>query len=92
MKFTLIYLQNDYKLSPEELALFKDLPINELWLGDLDIKPENILQFRKVLMEMKITYLGKPFQSYHIVFSIMDPTVYIKLSKDFLDLPGGPIN
>ena len=63
--FTLTYYssENDYKLSPDDLTLFKDFPINEILLDDLDIEPENILQFRKVLMEMKITHMYKPFES-----------------------------
>ena len=40
-------------------ALFKDIPITQIWLGNLDVQAENVLEFRKVMMEMKITSLHK---------------------------------
>ena len=69
--FTLMYFasEDDYKLSPKDLTLFKDLPINGIWLGDLNVTPKNLMKFRKVLMEMKIIHMYKPFQSKHRIIN-----------------------
>ena len=48
-------LEENYQLSPDELKLFKDIPINNLDLEALDLTEENVVEFRKVMKEMKIT-------------------------------------
>ena len=42
-----------YKLTPEELSLFKDFPVNDIEDDALDLKKENLAKFRKVLLEFK---------------------------------------
>ena len=54
---TEFYLQQNYViyvLSPKELALFKKVPIAYLDLSVLDLKRENVVEFRDVMKEMKI--------------------------------------
>ena len=54
---TKFYLQQNYTsyvLLPEELALFKKVPITYLDLDVLDLKRENVVEFRDVMKEMKI--------------------------------------
>uniref|UniRef100_A0A7M5V8S1 F-box domain-containing protein n=1 Tax=Clytia hemisphaerica TaxID=252671 RepID=A0A7M5V8S1_9CNID len=57
---TEFYLQQNYHvflLSPEELALFKDVPITCLELCVLDLKRDNIDKFQNVMKEMKIKFI-----------------------------------
>ena len=49
--------ETDYKLSPEELSLFKDLPVTEVFLDVLNLAPHNIPAFRQVMREMKIQHI-----------------------------------
>ena len=42
-----------YKLSPEELSLFKDFPIRDIDDDALDLKKENSVKFRQILSELK---------------------------------------
>ena len=45
----------EHPLSPEEFALFKDLPVKKVELEALDLKTEgNMLVFRKIMLQMKI--------------------------------------
>ena len=49
---------NDHKFSPEEFALFKDLPVKRVETGALVLKTgkeeSNLIEFRKIMMQMKI--------------------------------------
>ncbi|XP_066934932.1 uncharacterized protein [Clytia hemisphaerica] len=46
--------ETDHMLSPEELILFKELPVKEVFLEALNLTPQNIPEFRQVLKQMKI--------------------------------------
>ena len=45
---------NGFKLSPEEFALFKDLPVKKVNLTALDLTRQNVPKFREIMNEMKI--------------------------------------
>ena len=47
----------DYYLSVEDFALFKQLPVNSLYLAALDIRKDNVDDFRQIMREMKIEYI-----------------------------------
>ena len=48
----------DYRMTPEDFALFKNLPVKESNLAALDLTPENLIEFRHVMSQMEITYIG----------------------------------
>ena len=51
---------NGFKLSPEEFALFKDLPVKTINLSALDLTKKKIPKFRQIMNEMKIEKLVSP--------------------------------
>ena len=51
-----------YKLSPEELSLFKGFPIRDIDEDALDLKKENVEEFRQILLELKDVYCERLFE------------------------------
>ena len=50
--------ENPFKLSPKEFELFKDIPVTMIYLEQLDLTADNLLQFRKIMREkMKLKYI-----------------------------------
>ena len=47
-----------FRFKPEDLALFKDLPVKNVSLIALRLTKENVPKFRKIMNEMKIEGLG----------------------------------
>ena len=45
---------SDYLFTPEDFALLKNLPLTSVYLNALDLKKDNIKDFRKIMKEMKI--------------------------------------
>ena len=48
----------DYKLTVNDLALFQNLPVKRLHLNALDLKKDNVEDFRQIMRGMKIKYIG----------------------------------
>ncbi|XP_066932024.1 uncharacterized protein [Clytia hemisphaerica] len=49
---------NGFKLTPEDFALFKNLPVKKIRFFALDLTRENVPKFRQIMSEMKIERLG----------------------------------
>ena len=45
---------NEYKFTPEEFALFKDLPVKKVHLEALELTKQNVRKFRQLMNKMKI--------------------------------------
>ena len=43
-----------YYLTPEDLVLFKDIPVKMLYLHALDLTEDNVEDFRQVMRQMEI--------------------------------------
>ena len=44
----------EYCLTVEDFALFKHLPVHTVYLAALDLREENVADFRRIMKEMKI--------------------------------------
>ena len=49
--------EDHFKLSVDQFALLKDLPVKTLCLETLNLKKDNIVQFRQIMSEMKIEWI-----------------------------------
>uniref|UniRef100_A0A7M5VDP0 F-box domain-containing protein n=1 Tax=Clytia hemisphaerica TaxID=252671 RepID=A0A7M5VDP0_9CNID len=55
---------DDDKLTPDELELFKDIPINNLDVDSLDLRKDNVDDFQNIMKGMKITDIEMPYCGY----------------------------
>ena len=73
------------KLSPEELALFRNLPVTDLDLSALDLKKDSVEEFSEIIKEMRvkdIVYDEEDFEDFEItVENFSDPAGFFRTIK-----------
>ena len=54
-------MRSDYKYLPDDLAMFKGLPVKSIHLAALDLTKENILEFRRIIMDLNVEKIDQFF-------------------------------
>ena len=65
-----------YKLSPEEFALFQNVPVDMVQLEALDLTRENYTEFRRIMRGMKIKsidYYEENYTDFEITINEFGP-------------------